>query len=348
MTTFWFFAVLLVSVACAFLFLPLWWYKQRENRWSVAGLVALIAIVPVAALLYLQVTNWNPQTPSSALPAVTEMVANLARRLQSNPDDPIGWQMLGRSYVALGQYPDALRAYREAWARTREPNNELKLGLGEAEVLNDRSMLGGEAGRLFEEVLTSEPDNMKALWYGGLAALEGNRTDLARERWSRLMQLNPPAGVAQMLQEQLGGLGVQVAQTAPAGAQPRAAAPAPTAAAAASGPSIRLQVHLGEGVKPAALGPQAALFIFARAPGGGPPVAVLRERADAVPGTFSLSDANAMIPGRSLGDFEVLTLVARISASGQPMGSQGDLYGQIEYRPASDPGSVEIVIDQVQ
>ena len=97
----------------------------------------------------------------------------------------------------------------------------------------------------------------------------------------------------------------------------------------------------------AAGNPGAALFIFARAPEGGPPVAVIRETASAVPGEFSLSDANNMLPGRSLADFEALTIVARISASGQPTEQPGDVYGEILYTSEVGSGIVELVIDRI-
>ena len=105
-------------------------------------------------------------------------------------------------------------------------------------------------------------------------------------------------------------------------------------------------MRLGEGRAVDQLGSQAVLFIFARAPGGGPPLAVIRAAASSLPGQFTLSDANSMIPGRSLSGNEELALVARISASGEPTEQPGDWYAQKTVRPA-DGGVVELVIDQV-
>jgi len=44
---------------------------------------------------------------------------------------------------------------------------------------------------------------------------------------------------------------------------------------------------------------------------------------------FTLSDANSMIPGRSLADYDELTLVARLSKSGQPVAQPGDWEAQV-------------------
>jgi len=93
--------------------------------------------------------------------------------------------------------------------------------------------------------------------------------------------------------------------------------------------------------------PGAARFIVARAPDGGRPVAVIRETASAVPGVFSLSDANNRLPGRSLADFEALTIVARISATGEPTEQPGDVYGEILYTSEVGSGIVELVIDRI-
>jgi cytochrome c-type biogenesis protein CcmH len=68
--------------------------------------------------------------------------------------------------------------------------------------------------------------------------------------------------------------------------------------------------------------------------------------ASSLPGQFTLSDANSMIPGRSLSGYEELALVARISASGEPTEQPGDWFAQAMFRPA-DGGVVELVIDQV-
>ena len=120
----------------------------------------------------------------------------------------------------------------------------------------------------------------------------------------------------------------------------------PGGAVASSGPTVQLNVTLGAGRAVDQLGPNAALFIFARAPGERAPLAVIRQPAGAVPGEFTLSDANSMIPGRSLADYDELTLVARFSRSGQPTRPPGDWEGQTQFRP-KEGGAVALVIDQV-
>jgi cytochrome c-type biogenesis protein CcmH len=336
--SFWITASLLGLLAAGILFVPVWRYRQREGRWSPLGLVAAVAIAPVALGLYLRVSDWNLESAartSEQARVVDGLIGQLEAHLQGNPGDAEGWAFLAKSYMQLGRYPEGRAAYERLWALTQTPDDELKIEYAEAQILADRGALVGDAGRLIEEVLASRPGDPKALWYGGLVALELGRNDVVRSRWTSLLALNPPEDVAAIVRNQLAALG--------------GASEAPSdqgAAAGAAGPTIRLNVALGAGRSVADLGPGAQLFIFARAPEGGPPLAVIRQPASAVPGEFTLSDANSMIAGRSLATYPEITVVARLSRTGQPTEQPGDWFAQTTVRP-SEADPVALVIDQV-
>jgi hypothetical protein len=53
-----------------------------------------------------------------------------------------------------------------------------------------------------------------------------------------------------------------------------------------------------------------------------------------------------MIPGTSLKQVDALDLVARVSLTGRPVASPGDLYGQVRYDPSSS-GRTRLIIDRV-
>ena len=345
MAQFWIGAAVLSVAALGFVVVPLWRQRQATGGWSRLGSLVAALLVPSAVGLYLGIGTWDGQTasaPSATLPPMAELVEGLDARLQEQPDDPAGWYLLGQSYMSLGRYADARRAFSEGLARDPAPGTDMKLAFAEAQTLTDPQALLGDAGQIFEDALEVEPDNATALWYGGLAAAATERSDIARARWSRLLQLDPPQALRDVLEQHLNALGgisepvqeppLQLAQTEPP-----------------AGLEIRLRIQLGEGLGEAGAinSPGAALFIFARAPEGGPPVAVIRESASAVPGEFSFSDANNMLPGRSLADFPALTIVARISASGEPTEQPGDVYGEISYAPGEGGGIVDLVMDQV-
>lgn len=328
--TFWIVAALLCLVAVAILLVPVWRVRRSGGQWSPAGLTAAALIAPMALGLYGYVSNWDPEVAARSN-RETDLVEQLARRLESTPNDAEGWRLLAASYMQLGRYADGRAAYERLWALTPQPDDELKLGYAESQILTDRGSLTGEAGRLIEEVLAARPGEPKALWYGGLVALELGRDDVVRERWESLLALNPPEQVAEVVRGQLAELGGEGAQAA---------------SAAPKGPEIKLNITLGPGRSAAALGPTAQLFILARAPEGGPPIAVIRRPVSSLPGEFSLSDADSMIQGRSLAAYPEITVIARLSASGQPTAQPGDWFAEAVVRPSDGP-TVALVIDQV-
>jgi cytochrome c-type biogenesis protein CcmH len=334
-TTFWLVGGGLCLAAAVLLFVPLWRERRRAGRWSPLGIVATVAIAPAAVGLYVAVSDWDFEFAERVTQS-DNLVAALAARLEQTPDDLEGWRLLANSYMSLGRFADGLAAYRHLWSRTPAPDDELKLAYAEAQILADRNALTGEAGVLVEDVLARHPNEPKALWYGGHFALAQGQADLARARWTTLLDFELPPEVAQTVRSQLAALGGPLSAAAAGNELP----------APASGPTITLNVSVGGDRSVADLGSNAQLFIFARAPEGGPPLAVVRQPAAAVPGQFTLSDANSMLPGRSLADFPEITIVARLSASGQPLEQPGDWFAQATVRPG-EGGEVALVIDQV-
>ena len=110
-------------------------------------------------------------------------------------------------------------------------------------------------------------------------------------------------------------------------------------------PVIDIEVTLGEGVSLDRFGPNARVFLFARAPGTRQPIAVDQRMLSEIPGRFALTDANAMLGG-SLAQFESVDVVARISSAGTATEQPGDAYAQATVSPASDE-VVHLVIDQI-
>jgi cytochrome c-type biogenesis protein CcmH len=331
--TFWTVAVLLCALAVTVLLVPVWRHKRRAGGWSPVGVAAAVLVAPAALGMYFAVTSWDPEYSARA-DRENELLQQLVAHLESNPTDAQGWRLLAASYMQLGRYDEGRAAYQRLWAMTREPDDELKLAYAEAQILSDRASLTGEAGRLVEEVLASRPGDAKALWYGGLVALELGRDQDVRTRWTSLLELGPPEQVERVVRAQLAELGGIDAEGAS------------STAAVASGPEIKLNVTLGEGRSLASIGPNAQLFIMALAPEGGPPLAVMRRAPSSVPGEFLLSDANSMIQGRSLASYPEVRVVARLSMSGQPGAQPGDWQAEAVVRPGEAP-TVALVIDQV-
>jgi cytochrome c-type biogenesis protein CcmH len=118
------------------------------------------------------------------------MVARLAARLKSNPDDAAGWRMLARSYETLRRFDQAAVAYA----------NLLRIGPETPELLADYAVvlgmsqdqtLSGEPEKLIQRALVLEPDNIQALALAGSAAYERHDYSQAVVPWRRLLALVP-------------------------------------------------------------------------------------------------------------------------------------------------------------
>jgi cytochrome c-type biogenesis protein CcmH len=94
-------------------------------------------------------------------------------------------------------------------------------------------------------------------------------------------------------------------------------------------------------------GSSATLFIYAKQPNApGPPVAVVRVHADHWPVTFTLTDANAMVPGRNLSNAQTVQIEARISRNGDALPQSGDLVGSVTSVSPRGGRPVKISIDR--
>jgi cytochrome c-type biogenesis protein CcmH len=216
---------------------------------------------------------------------------------------------------------------------------------------------GGEitppAAQLFEEALGAAPANPKALLYGGFAAAVRGDRALARTRWQGLKNLNPPPQIVQMLDARIAELGPPAGSSAAAGTA--AAAPAGTSASPAgtgtsaeglSGAEVTVNISIAPALK-SRLASEAPLFVFAREPGSrGPPLAAKRLTSTAIGTEVHLSPADSMLPGRVLVKGQQVSITARVSFSGQPVPSAGDLYGELSYDVGRD-GVRNLVIDRV-
>ncbi len=316
--------MLLVAVAVV-----VWPLAQHKKGLSLQSLTLIVFVVVLSAGIYATIGTPQGKSAGSEMASIEEMVAGLDKRLQDNPDDLAGWKMLGRSYSQLGKYDEAIEAFERAVQIESGANGQTLVNLGEAVWMRDQRTLTGRAGELFENAIAISPNNPKALFYGGLVAVERGERFLAAERWEALLALSPPEGVQEILQKRVAELR----------GEETAVEPVP------AGPIVAAAIELAP-VARDAVDPNATVFIIARDPAQPrPPIAAVRRRVSELPAVISLSDSDAMIPGRLLSGFSELEIVARVSMSGQPVAQAGDWYGEKIVR-LSETGEVSIVIDR--
>ena len=277
-----------------------------------------------------------PEAGGSAPPAVTReqmtaMVEKLALRMQAQPDDPEGWNMLGRSYMNLGRPEDALAAFKQAIKLKPDDANILTEYADALAVKNGRT-LDGEPTQLLDRALKLEPDNLKALALAGTAAF--NRGDFATavKHWERVALVGPANGEL-----------VEMARSGVAEARERGKLPAAAAAAnPGPGPGLTGTVRLAAALK-AQAAPEDTVFIFARpAEGARMPLAIVRTQVKNLPFDFKLDDSQAMSPAARLSGAKRVIVGARISKSGEAMPQPGDLEG---LSAPVDVGAAGVVVE---
>lgn len=308
---------------------------QAEKKLTMTSLGAVAVIAVLSGAMYASIGTPNPDLSARAtgdMPSVEDMVSSLAARLQENPEDVAGWKMLGRSYLQLRNFPGAIAAFERAVELESSQDGQTLADLGEAVLMQDAQSLMGRAGQLFENALALSPNNPKALFYSGMAAAQRGDNTLAANRWEALLATSPPPNVQEILRQRIAEL--------------RGVAPAPAAApAATTGPVVVADISLGDAALGAGL-PESTVFIIARDPAQpSPPVAAVRRQLSELPSSVTVSDADAMIPGRVPSGFASLEIVARVSLSGEPIAQPGDWYGEATVDTGSR-ATVQIVIDQ--
>jgi cytochrome c-type biogenesis protein CcmH len=304
--------------------------RQRADSRPAAGIAAggvLLFLLLGGAALYAVMSNYSWVEGRSTAESPAMQASKLASRLAAEPDNLDGWLMLGRTYGTLEQFPLALRAYQRADRLADGQNTEALIGIAESILATDFEQLSGPVGQVFERVLAIEPNNPKGLLYGAFAAMSRGETARARDRFSRMLALDPPAQIRDIIQKQLLALDGAPAEQGEAGVKVAV--------------HVTLAPSLANKVPPGAL-----LFVAARDPAApGPPFAVKR-----LPATFpvdvELSAADAMLESRRIAAGQQLEIVARVALGGTPTATSGDPFGQVSYHVGKD-GRLNIVIDQL-
>jgi cytochrome c-type biogenesis protein CcmH len=171
----------------------------KPKRILFPALLIGISVPVCTVLLYLWIGNPVATDPlaQSQQPALTEqdiqnMVEQLASRLEKDPNNPEGWQMLARSYAAMQRFPEATKAYKKALELN--PNNA-QLTIDYADFLAYQNQSAkGEPMRLILRALELDPSNIKALALAGTAYYEEGQFAKAEQYWAQGLKLVPPDG----------------------------------------------------------------------------------------------------------------------------------------------------------
>jgi cytochrome c-type biogenesis protein CcmH len=165
------------------------------------ALVALAACVTLCSL-YLAVRGADkpgaqavaaraaPMPATLQAPDIQAMVDRLATRLQREPENGPGWQMLAKSYAALGRFADAAAAYRKA-AALLPTDASLLADYADVLVMTQAGSFEGEPARLIRRALEIDPQHPKVLALAGTENFRRNDIHGALRYWNTALEAVP-------------------------------------------------------------------------------------------------------------------------------------------------------------
>jgi cytochrome c-type biogenesis protein CcmH len=171
---------------------PLW----RRRVTAVAGLVLL----PVGATAIYMLLG-SPQLPGAPLAprlkeaahgneSITSLVSQVEARLERNPQDGRGWEVLAPVYMRLGRFDDAVKAWRKVIALSGETADR-ESNLGEALVGANNGIVTADAKSAFERALKLDPQQVKSRFFVGVAAQQDGKRDEAADIWRGMLKDAP-------------------------------------------------------------------------------------------------------------------------------------------------------------
>lgn len=158
---------------------------------------ALVAIVAISIAIWKSRASDAAPAAQAAAPAapvgdLPSMIGGLEAKLQANPGDANGWNMLAWSYSETGRYADAARAYEKA-AKLLPDNSGYWSALGEARVLAGPGGVTPEAEAAFGKALAIDPRDHRARYFMAVKKDQAGDHKGAIDDWIGVLK-DTPAG----------------------------------------------------------------------------------------------------------------------------------------------------------
>jgi cytochrome c-type biogenesis protein CcmH len=324
---------------------------QTQGRWLAFALAFAIPVLAASlywvlgnhqALSYVndpeqaaQTNQSNPEMPSPE--AVNNMVAKLAVKLKTEPNNLEGWLMLGRSYKVLKRYPEATEAYARAYQLAGD-KPDVMLPYAEALALSKNGDWVGKPKELVTKALSVDPENLTGLWFAAMAtAQQGDKPNAV----SYLKKLEKALPADSPDKQQIHEIIANVESPSSSKVSPDTQNQTNAKTTIAVDVTVSLAKELQQYASP-----KDTVFIYAQALSGPKvPLAIVRKSAEELPIAVSLTDANSMMPSIKLSNFQQVRLLARISKADSAMPQSGDLIGVIEQVDLADRQPHKIVIN---
>ena len=305
----WIIFIVMIFIAFGLILAPLYKTKTKIPK-NIYIFFALIALTTIST--YHFVSDPAASITSIDIVEIDKSIASLEESLTGESSDIGGWQILAEAYAMKGQYTKSFDAY-ETILSLESPNTAVTLSnYGETMIKSGDSLLIHQADTLFSRALDIDPNNTKSLFYGGLTASALTRTSEAAEKWQRLLVLSPPEEIQDILNQKVNEWLSEA-----------------NVNKLSENNSFVVEVNIDDKViSHLEEFTDKVLYIIARDPlKPKPPIAVIRKNVMSV--IAVIDNSNTMIPGTNLGQYERIEFVSRISLSGDPLDTSGNLFDSV-------------------
>jgi len=278
---------------------------------------------------------------------IIKLLTKLKRKLLADPgntNNADGWYMLAKSYMQLKDYKQAAESFSQLAVlvtKNKEDPSAVYGMVAQARYFQARGVMTKTVKEAIKQALTINPNEVNTLGLLGVDDFDHQRYEAAIKKWSQILEIQPdspsrPSIVA----------GLLAAQKALKAQGKTIDIPALNKKKAVSNAKIMVSVTLSDALK-SKVKPGDVLFIFAKAIKGPPiPLAVSKKHVSDLPLTITLDDSMAMSPATRLSSVPRVNIIARISKSGRPVASSGDLEGIVKNISTSKPEKVNVIIDK--
>ena len=271
---------------------------------------------------------------------VEEMVEKLAARMKEKPDSAEGWFMLGRSYMSLNRYEEAVAALEKA-NKLVPDNHVVMLRYADALTMLRGGQISGKPFELIKKAVAIKPDDPTGLWLLGMGYDEKGEYQKAISYWNLLVPLLKDEQslneVNKLIKQAKRKSGSDIASVAPVKVKP---------VEKTTVKKITVKVNIDKAMlKNVSM--NDTVFIFARAIKGPPmPLAVVRKQVKDLPIEVTLDDSMAMMPNMKISSFDKVNVVARVSKSGSAMPQPGDLESEANVASAGQKEKINLTINK--
>lgn len=216
--------------------------------WVAIGLVAVVAVCSTALYALMghpELTSSTVATVGAPVQAaagpdaqaqhpmgdVSTMVAGLEARLQQNPNDAQGWQMLGWSYMRTNRPADAARAYGRAVSL--DPGNAEYLSAQGEAMVQSEGKVSDDAAAVFRRAMKGDANDPRARYFLAIYRDQQGDHQGAMKDFIALLKSAPPdapwaAQVRNYVEDLAKDQHIDISSQLPPAPAPQAGMPGPT------------------------------------------------------------------------------------------------------------------------